>query len=255
MKSKSLILIVALAVFAVFANGASAEVYMKQVTHTAAMQMMGSSQPERFDTTRMWYSDEFARSDVGDTLTVLVGLEAQQITLINHVRKTYTVLPLNFGEITDMAVDASGADDADAKQAKEQAKAMMEQMMGSVKIDVTETADTKKIGEWDTRKYTVTTSVMGMTINQEIWATSDIDVDTRLYQAAANAMMSMMPGMSDLTTEMMKIKGVPVLTTVSGNMMGATLSSTTELLEFKDAPLPQSGFKVPEGYKEVDIGE
>ena len=255
MKSRNLILIVALAVFAVWANGAVAEVYMKQVTHTAAMQRMGSSQPERFDTTRMWYSDEFARSDVGDTLTVLVGLESRQITLINHVRKNYMVLPLNIAEIADEAIEASGGDDAETKGAQEQAKAMMEQMMGSVKIDVAESADTKKIGDWNTRKFTVTISVMGMTIHQEIWATPDIDVDTRLYQAAANVMMSMMPGMSDLTKEMMKVKGVPVLTTVSGNMMGATLSSTTELLEFKDAPLPKGGFKVPEGYKEVDMGD
>jgi hypothetical protein len=55
-----------------------------------------------------------------------------------------------------------------------------------------------------------------------------------------------------MAEEMKKIKGVPVLTTTSISMMGATMSSITELIEFKEASAPKGTFSIPSGYKKTD---
>ena len=253
MKRFSLIVVTALLVALVAGVSVQAAVYMKQVTHTDAVQMMGQTQPESYDTAVMWYEGETARSDVDDSLTVLVFLNDQRIALLNNARKTYMYIPMNLDELVDMAPDDDAEDGADAAATKDQVKEMMNQVMGSMKVNVTKTDETKKIADWDTRKYDVEMSIMGMPMNQEMWTTEDIEIDERLYQAANGAMLSMMPGMEDVMTEMMKVKGVPVYSVMTANMMGASIKSTTELLEYKEADLPKGSFEIPSDYTEVDM--
>jgi hypothetical protein len=64
--------------------------------------------------------------------------------------------------------------------------------------------------------------------------------------------MSMMPGYEEALEEMKKVKGLTVSSTSTTQMMGATVKSSTELLEYKEADAPKGTFEVPKGYKLVE---
>jgi hypothetical protein len=225
-----------------------ADMYMVQTTHTDAMEMMGQKQPERFDTTTMWIGDKWARADVGDTLTTLFNLEKGEMYFLKHASKQYGVLPLDLNEMIDQAMEGESEEDAEA------AKEMANSMMGSVKVTVTPTDSTKKIRDWDAKKYDVDMSIMMMNLKQEIWATEDVDFDWTLYHAVASGMMAMMPGGANVIHEMMKVEGVPVLSVTTGNVMGAQMKSSTELLEAEQKDAPAGIYEIPEGYTKVEMG-
>ena len=58
--------------------------------------------------------------------------------------------------------------------------------------------------------------------------------------------------MEEMAKEMKKIKGVPVLTITTSNMIGASVKSTQELLEFKEGTAPSGYFDIPTGYKKIE---
>ena len=90
-------------------------------------------------------------------------------------------------------------------------------------------------------------------IQTEIWATEDLKIDTDLSGSMAMSGAALIPGMSThlekLQKESQKIKGVPVLTVTNSQMMGQTMTSTMEVLEYKIKKAPASVFELPAGYK------
>ena len=90
------------------------------------------------------------------------------------------------------------------------------------------------------------------TITSEIWATEDIEVDKDLYAEYAVGMLSKMPGMNQnmdaIKQEIKKIKGVQVYSEQNTMMMGQTMKSTIELIEFKKENAPDGLFDQPSGY-------
>ena len=130
-------------------------------------------------------------------------------------------------------------------------KNMMKGMMGNMSAKVTETGETKKIGDWNCRKYLIEMD-MGMGKSQsEAWATEDLRIDYSLYFTSANAMMASQPGFDKIVKEMQKVKGVIVYQTAKVKMMGAEVTSTTEVLECSDKAAPAGNYEVPAGYKKV----
>ena len=128
--------------------------------------------------------------------------------------------------------------------------------MKKMEFSVTPTSEKKKIGKWNCTKYIQKLQTpMGPNIT-EIWATEELKMDQELYAKFSASMMSAMPGaqsmINDMTNEMKKIKGVPVLTTTTMEMMGQKIESTTELIEFKEGTVPANTFNVPSGYKQTE---
>ena len=80
---------------------------------------------------------------------------------------------------------------------------------------------------------------MGGETKSETWATEDLKIDYTRAFTAANAMMASMPGFEKIIQEMKKVKGVVVYQTATTKMMGAEVTSTTELIEAaRRTPLP-----------------
>ena len=124
--------------------------------------------------------------------------------------------------------------------------------MTQMKVSVSETGEQKKIGDWNCTKYVQTIeSFMGPSTT-EVWATQDLDIDMDRYIDLTTAMMAAQPGMkenlSQVQSEMKKIKGVRVLEKTSNNMMGTKVNSTIQLLEFKEGKAPANLFDLPQGY-------
>jgi hypothetical protein len=177
---------------------------------------------------------------------ILFDLEAKTVTFANHEQKTIMTMPMDFGKMMQ-----SQADDMTDEEKADFQKFMGKMM--NITITVKPTSEKKKIGSWNCQKY-LQTMEMGMgTVNSEIWATTDISVDQELYAKFTTAMMAQMPGVSQnaatIMKEMQKIKGVQVLTEQTTEMMGQSIESSVELVEYKEGKAPASAFEMPSGYE------
>jgi hypothetical protein len=229
---------------------ADADVFLKQKHHTDAYTIMNQEMPATDKVVSIWYTKDKARMDQTADTSIIFRLDKKTMTLLCHRTKTYTEMPL--ADISSMMANAMGEDDEMDAEAKSQAAAMMQQMAAMMKPTVTvkETADTKKIKNWNTRKYLLTTSIAGVTANSEVWACPDIKADYAFYNKLMNVYVAKMPGAEAVTKEIEKIKGFMVLLTSSSNVMGATVNMVQELLEIKEnAAPPAGGYEVPAGYK------
>jgi hypothetical protein len=235
---------------------ARADVYMKQKTHTGSFTMMGQTQPAKDEIMVFWLGENKARTDqeTGNSSSLFLG-EKKILYMIDHNKKQYSEMPLDFDKMFDEAAEAGAGEDPEMAEAKKKMpsfmKGLMKGAMGGMSAKVTETGETKKIGSWDCRKYLVEMD-MGMGKSQaEAWATEDLKIDYGLYFASANAMLASQPGFDKIVKEMQKVKGVIVYQTSTVKMMGSDVTSTTELLECSDKTAPAGNYDIPAGYKKV----
>ena len=258
MKNKRILYTLAIAalVFFVFATvQARADIYMKQKTHTGALKVMGQTQPEKDEISVTWLGVGLARMDQGAaTSSILLG-EKKILYMLDHNKKTYAEMPLDLDKMFDEAAAAGAGEDPEMAEAKKKMpgfmKGLMKGVMSGMSAKVTETGETKKIGSWNCRKYLIEMD-MGMGKSQaEAWATEDLKIDYSLYFASANAMLASQPGFDKIVKEMQKVKGVIVYQTANLSMLGADMTSTTELLECTDKSAPAGNYDVPAGYKKV----
>lgn len=230
---------------------ASADVFMKQRHHTDGFQMMGQAQPPRDSIQTIWMTADKARSD-GDKQSIIMRLDTRMAYILDHSQKSYHEMPMDVSRIADQMGD-------DKQMSREERAAMgkMAQGMMKMNVTVTETGEKKRIGDWNCSKYLQTLEMFMGPTSSEVWATEDLKVDQDLYARFSSALMGSNPGakesMESLVREMKKIKGVPVLTISTANMMNSTVKSTMELLEFKEGKAPAGIFDLPQGYTKRDM--
>jgi hypothetical protein len=252
MKNARATMIAGLAVavgLALVAAPARADFYMKQRVHTGAFSVMGQDQPEKDEIMVFWIGAGKARTDTESSQSSILLLQDKKMMyMIDHAKKQYSEMPMDFGKILGEAGGGEGEEEGRA-----QAMAMMKGMMGGMKATVIDTGETKKIGDWNCRKYIIEMD-MGMMgkVKTETWATEDLKFDYTMAFAMANAMMASMPGFDRILAEMKKIKGVVVQQTATMNVMGgAEVKSTTELLEAGEKAAPAGQYDLPAGYRKV----
>jgi hypothetical protein len=211
----------------------SADVFMKEKQHTDGMTMMGQAQPPQDKTATIWIAKDKMRRDQGDTSSI-AKLEKDRVLIyhLNHQKKSYTELSLGSNDLQDTAAS----------------------MAGDLKVKVVATDESRKIGNWNCRKYLQEMDMGMMPITSEIWASEDIKVPYfDFYERVSTAMMAQQPGMKmpmeGMQEEMKKIKGVPVLTVTNMTIMkNTTVKSSRELLEIKEDTAPPGTFDIPQGY-------
>lgn len=225
-----------------------ADVYIKQKNHTDGYSMMGQTQPPQDDLFVSWMSNDKARMDHGEDTSIIIRLDKKMVYLINHAEMTYGEMP--FDETTDILTSAIASSDLSEEEQAEAAKMMagFAEMM-TPKVSVREAGETRKIKDWNCKKYIMTTSMMGTTTTTEVWATEDIKIDYELYSTLNFSMMSKTPGLEKMRDEMKKIKGLTVLSTGTMSIMGTDVKSTQELLEVVKKSAPAVTYEIPEGYK------
>jgi hypothetical protein len=237
---------------------ARADIYMKQKTHTDAFQAMGKSQPEKDEVMVLWLGENKFRADqeTAKTSSILMT-DKKVICLIDHNKQQYSEMPLDFDKMFEEAAAGQAGDDPEKAEAMKKMPGFMKKMMtgamgGEMSAKVTDTGETKKIGDWNCRKYIIEMS-MGKAgaSKSESWATEDLKIDYTMAFTAANAMMASMPGFEKIIQEMKKVKGIVVLQTATTKMMGAEVTSTTELLEASEKDAPAGNYDIPAGYKKV----
>ncbi|MGZ8866212.1 MAG: DUF4412 domain-containing protein [Candidatus Aminicenantales bacterium] len=250
----SLLVILVCLVFA--AAQARADVFMKQKTHTDAFEMMGKSQPAKDEIMIFWLGEDKVRTDMENAKTSSILLSDKKLLyMIDHNKMEYSEMPLDFDKMFQESAAAQSDDPEKAKAMEKMPgfmKNMMKGVMGDMSAKVTETGETKKIGDWNCRKYLIETN-MGMvgTTTSEAWATEDLKIDYTKAFTAANAMAASMPGFEKIIQEMKKVKGFVVYQTSTIKIMGSEIKSTSELIEAGNKDAPAGNYDVPAGYKKV----
>jgi hypothetical protein len=250
------IVVAAALMIAVFgAAAARADVYMKQKVHTGEVKIMGQTQPEKDVISVFWLGENKARTDNEDgKSTILLG-DKKVLYMLDHNKMQYAEMPMDLEKMIDEAMAGEAGDDPETAEAKKKMPAFMKNMMkgvmGSMSAKVTETGETKKVGNWNCRKYLIDMNMMGGEMKSEAWATEDIKVDAGFYFTAGNAMLAGQPGFDKIVKEMQKVKGVIVYQTGAMKMMGAEVVTTTEVLECTDKAAPAGTYDIPAGYKKV----
>ncbi|MBN1481826.1 hypothetical protein EH223_05745 [candidate division KSB1 bacterium] len=224
---------------------AHSDIYMKQKQHIDAISAMGQNQPAQDLIVEIWITKTKMMTSNEKQKTV-VDLEKQVVTFADHEKKTVTTMPLDFTQMVKNQEKEMSAED----------QAAFQQFMGKmmdIKVSVKPTSEKKKIGKWECQKYIQTIEMAMGTMTSEIWATTDIKIDEQLYAKFNAALMAQMPGLSQNVNKIMeetqKIKGVHVLSKQTNEMMGQSFSSSTELIDFKEAAAPAGVFAMPSGYK------
>ncbi|MEA2031115.1 MAG: DUF4412 domain-containing protein [candidate division Zixibacteria bacterium] len=240
---KTRMILITLAIFVIAVCPASADWYLKQVNYTGAMEIMGQTQPARYDTSETWITKGmvYSKSSEGD---IFIAREDEgKAYSIDNKGKTYSEMPINMKDILDPS----------EKEASKKKAEKVAGMMGSVECTVTPTKETKEIKSWDAKKYAVTMNIAMMKTSMDVWATEDIEIDADLFNLAARSMMSQLPGFEDMINEMKKIKGVSVLSEGKVDMMGNKVDMKTELIECTEKSAPDGIFDIPKGYKKVEM--
>lgn len=234
-----------------FAADAGADIFMKQQHHTDGFQMMGRNQPPRDFVQKIWMTADKARSDA-EGHSIIVRLDKGVSYLLDHTRKAFTELPMGAGQ--------SGSSRTEGRMSKEQRGAMdrMAESMKNTTIRISDTGETKKIGEYRCRKYLQQIdSVMGP-VTSEIWATQDLKMDTDLYARFSFALMASQPGgreaMNANIAEIKKIRGVPVQSLSTTRMRDTEMKTRVDLVEYREEPAPADLFDIPPGYSRKDFG-
>lgn len=216
---------------------AGADVYVKSKTHTDAFAIMGQSQPAKDETTEQWISDDrlaFSSTEMAS----IVDLKRNLMWLINHKDKTYveTQLPLDITKLIPPE---------------------MAQMMGAMMkmtVTVTPTGQTKTIGQWKCSGYDVSLQMMMMPMKMSVWASTDVPINLEKFSKLYSNILKAQLRLDDAAIqEMAKIKGFWIASETSGEMMGAKMRSTTEVIEISQKTPDPSVYLVPAGYTKKDF--
>lgn len=241
--------VTALVIIVAFGCGGSvlADSYFKQTTHVDAFEMMGQKSPEKNDTSVVWLTDGKSCCLIGSNESIIFDSEKGSIFMVNHENKEYSSVSMNLFGAGGGEVESKGGELSQAQQ-------MAQVMAESMKITVTPTDQTEKIGDWDVKLYNVEIAIAMMPSRQDVWATEDIKIDYAMFNAVSNGMMAQLPGFEKIVEEMKQIKGIPVKTVTHTSAMGGVIVTTTKLIEYAEKDAPDGVFDIPEGYKKVESG-
>ncbi len=232
-----IVVLAALLLFVLGAVAAQADIYLKQKVHTDSYKAAGKTFPEKDSVTQLWLTDQRARTDQGEETSMIILIDQGIVLAVDHNKLAYQEMPLDMGKELEQQ---------DPKAAK-----LFKGLMGGMSAAVSETAETKKIGQWNCRKYLIEyTMPMGKS-SAEAWATTDIKVDYEMFYKASNAMLASQPGFDKMIEELKKIKGLVVYQVSVAKAMGAAVTTTTEVLECAEKKAPAGIYEVPAGYKKV----
>jgi hypothetical protein len=239
-KLKSALILISLVTFSL-----QADMFIKQKQHTDGYTIAGNTVEETNEVLNVWIGEKGLRSD-GEGQSILVRNDTKNVYIIDHTQKEYTIVPFSqFDAISD-AITTSGLPDFVTNMIK-------------MTATVSPTSETKKIGNYNCKKYLQTIKNAAMSSETVLWVTKDIKVDVEIYKKYLSSMLTATPAMrqllGDISKEIDKIDGVYVLSNTVTNTMGNEIKSSAEVLEAKEGTAPAGTYELPAKYKEVTYEE
>lgn len=215
---------------------ALADTKLIEKVHTDAIEIMGQSQPAQDVTNTVWFFENGLRSDSGHISTI-IRLDLNKMFIINRELKTYmeSDLPVDLKKFLPAGV-------------YEQASKML-----AMKLTVTPTDETKKIGEYNCRKYDVTLQVAMQTAHSVQWASTEVPVPEASRKAIASSMFATQSDQAPLINEYMKIAGYRVHQETTMNVMGVSVKTVEDLVSAEEVKVPAGHYDPPAGFEKKDF--
>jgi hypothetical protein len=213
---------------------AGADTLYTMKSHTDAFKMGGESQPAKDSQVKVWAAGDRLRRDEGDQ-SMILRLDKSRLYTVDHADKTYSEisLPIDIRKMMPKGTEA-----------------MADQIAAGMKVtvQVTPRDETKKINQWNARRYDVTVqSAMGMKIATTLWVSKEIEGFAG-FNKLAGTMASLQPGSGEWVKQLEKIDGFPVLTESQVDALGAQFSTREELVSVETKAAPGGTYDLPAGY-------
>jgi hypothetical protein len=211
---------------------------------------MSTNANGRTSTSTHYFSGNASKSVTSEGQDSIVRFDQQKMISIDNKKKTYS--EMTFQEM-QAAIDAA-AKGLGELQGDPEAMAAMKKMMGggnSGPLTVTKQGPGETIAGYATEKYLVTGP-----LQMEIWAAPELKAPTAYYDAMkvrlpANPILDM----GKMFDAFKQVNGWPVKYIFTMNMMGRTMTTTTEATSIQKGPIPASTFEVPAGYKQEKLSK
>jgi hypothetical protein len=193
------------------------------LTVRSSIEGLRMDQPQKGEV-KIWIGGDKLRRDEGD-VSYILRLDRAKLYILNHGEKSYSELaiPGDLEKITSPA----GA---------------------QLQVQVTATAETKKIGGWTARKYKVDLSnPEGLRLDTTIWASKDI-ASHDAYSRLAASLAALQPGSKEWSRKLEQIEGFPVLQEATVDMAGSRFTTREELVSVETKDAPEGAYEIPAGY-------
>jgi hypothetical protein len=120
-------------------------------------------------------------------------------------------------------------------------------------VSATPNGQTKTIGQWKCSGYDVTIQMMMMPLKMSVWASTDVPIDMEKYAKMQSNILKVQLRLDDAALrEMMNVKGYWIASETTGEMMGAKIRTTTEVVEITKKSPDASVYSVPAGFTKKD---
>ncbi|HPA80815.1 MAG TPA: hypothetical protein PLS95_08380 [Thermoanaerobaculales bacterium] len=220
---------------------AAADTKIVHTTHQDAFTIGGQTQPAADADRVTWLGDGRMRVDAGTT-TYIVRLDSSTLFIVDHGARTVSSvgLPIDVARLLP--------------------EGMAEQMSAMMHFDfeVTPTDETKQVGAWTARRWNMTMTSPMVTVENALWATTDLEIDHGAYVQLFGQIAALQPGMEGQLEKLRAIDGFVVetvsTTRITGESDGA-MTWTERAVSVETAEPPPGAYDPPDGYtkREFDL--
>lgn len=221
---------------ALSATPAAADQVLTLSSHTDAMKMMGQTTPAKDETHTYWFGDQATRYDMGDT-SVLTRLDQKKFYVINHPEKTYSTIDLPFDFKSLVGPEMAPMMDMMAKQM-------------AATVTVTPTDRTGSFAGFDCTYSKIDIKMSMMNISTDSCNSDRMPIDYSRYKELQTAFSQLSMNQDWIKEIAEKVKGFPVRSESTMNVMGSPVKSWQELKSVEDKSAPAGHYDPPAGYTE-----
>jgi hypothetical protein len=190
-------------------------------------------------TTTTWLGENKLREDGGDRSTIIDN-DAKKLFILNHSRKSYFAF--------DIPIDLLAKVPEELRLQIEEAN-----FRNKIEVEVTPMDESKEINGYRTKKYSIEVSganVLKMT--RELWMAEDVGFDVEAYKSMMKTMLTAQPIGSEWMNKFWDIKGFPVRSESSVEVMGQVVHTKEELISVEEKQPAVGTYAPPADYtKEV----
>lgn len=209
-----------------------------------------------------YISDDHVRMSHGDGRETIIDLKSGQMTTLDNRKKTYFITTRADMDAFVARVRAQ-MNSPEMKKAQEAMKNMppedrkrMDAAMNAFSFDVHKEGTSRKIAGYSCDNWIVR---MGQFSTSEECLTSELKLPEQvwtMYKNFLDTMRSatgpMAKNAANMQEQFKKMKGFPLATTTTLDIMGRKSVSTSEVTEVRRGPIPSSAFEIPSGYTKVE---
>lgn len=207
-------------------------------------------------TTTSYMASDHVRMATGDGGESLVDLKTGVMTMLDGKDKTYyTITKQDLEQFTVKLKERMN--DPEVKQGMELMKKMTGAVAGS--YEVKKTGVTRTVAGFSCEEWTI--GIPGLSTIRECLTTAlaypahAFDAYKEFSQGMQSAMSAMGPmakSGAELAEKMKALKGFPVATSTSIEIMGMKRINSEEVIEVRRGDIPASVWEIPAGYKKVE---